>query len=848
MAGRDRRATTDFAPDDDILDPSAAPADSSAASARSSGDAAFEAILRQLAEPNDDGPFEGEPLRAGDRIGHFEVVTTLGRGGMGVVYLAEDTSLHRRVALKVLPAATAGDPERRRRLLREARASAAVRHPNIATVHEVGEADGRIFLAMEHVEGESLRARLARGPLGVGEAIAIARQVLEGLAAAHAAGFVHRDLKPENLMLTREGSLKILDFGLAKRSVARPRTARRDELTSLVTREGQVLGTPAYMSPEQAVGDPVDHRSDVFSFGVLLYEMLVGRRPFLGASQVALMTALLGVDPEPPSRARPEIGPALSAVVMRCLAKQAEARWPNAATVARELERASAAALRSRRRKVIATIAAAGVATLGAGLAWKAARSPLRPRADTAPTATAAALGARGAACRVGGDCISGRCAVDTCAPWSGAVVGAGADSTNSVAVTPDGHIVVAGWFRGTIDVGCGSLTAVGAAEMMDMFVARFKREGTCVWSRRFGGPAADAADTVIPAADGHVIVAGTLQGTVDFGGGPLTSRGERDIVLFELDARGNHVWSRSFGGTEIDTANVVRDRDGNLILYGGFTSPSFEIGRTRLLLQSPGYGDGFVAKLSPEGEPIWARAFASPSRSGNEYAFFGATDARGDIALAGIFYDSLDFGGGPLVSAGGADTFLVKLSGADGAQLWARRFGTAADEPYEGAVAFDDAGNLFAVGEHRGADLGGGPLPGTIYVAKLSPSGEHLWSRGFGGESPRDCARRLVIGRDGNPIAFGRFLSPALDFDDRHLENRGGSDLFVARFDSAAGSLLGVETFFATDAPVRAAAIDRRTGNLVVGGRFEGSIDFGAGAHKAFDQDGYYASLGSAP
>jgi hypothetical protein len=292
----------------------------------------------------------------------------------------------------------------------------------------------------------------------------------------------------------------------------------------------------------------------------------------------------------------------------------------------------------------------------------------------------------------------------------------------------------------------------------------------------------------------------------------------------------------------------MARDPSGSLVVFGSFTSPSLDLGGPTFALQSPGYGDAFVAKLTPAGEHVWSRAFSSSSRKGTETPFSAAVDARGDIALEGAFYDALDFGSGPLVSAGGADTFLVKLSGADGALIWARRFGTSADEPYEGGVAFDDQGNLFTAGEHRGADLGGGTLPGTIYVAKYTASGEHVWSRGFGGDSPRDCARRVVVGPDGHPIVFGRFLSASIDFDGRRLNNAGGSDVYVARLDSATGRVLGVDTFFATDAPARALAIDPRTLNVVVGGRFDGSIDFGPGPHRALDQDGYLASLGPPP
>jgi len=336
--------------------------------------------------------------------------------------------------------------------------------------------------------------------------------------------------------------------------------------------------------------------------------------------------------------------------------------------------------------------------------------------------------------------------------------------------------------------------------------------------------------------------------GEADFGGGPLRSRGGEDIVVLELDARGNHVRSISLGGTNKEVAGGSLDSEGNLLLFGTFSSPSLELGATRLTLSSPGYADAFVAKLSPAFEVLWARAVASASRRGSEAPFFGAVDARGDVAMMGYFYETLALDGVTLTSAGEADTFLLKLSGDDGAVQWARRFGTAADEPYEGAVAFDASGNLFIAGEHRGADLGGGPLSGTIYVARLSPGGELLWSRGFGGDSPRDSARRLVVDRRGEPVVFGRFLSTALALDQHRFTNQGGADLYVARLDPSTGAVRGAQTFFATGAAVRAAALDPRTNDLYVGGRFEGAIAFGAGPHKALDQDGYLGSLGPPP
>jgi serine/threonine-protein kinase len=276
--------------------------------------------------------------KRGDTIAHYRIDSVLGRGGMGVVYAAEDTRHQRDVALKVLPAWAMGDRDRRRRFLREARTAARVQSPGIAAVLDVGEADGAVYLAMERVEGRSLRAviQAAGGPLPPEQAARLALAVARGVAAAHAARIVHRDLKPDNVMVQSDGAVKLLDFGLAK-DQSRDR-AGDDAEADVLTREGHVLGTPAYMSPEQARGRPVDVRSDVFSLGVVLYEMTAGRRPFRGGTT---METLISIDRDPhlPIRAQnPRVPPALARIVDRCLAKSPDARYTDAAALAADLE------------------------------------------------------------------------------------------------------------------------------------------------------------------------------------------------------------------------------------------------------------------------------------------------------------------------------------------------------------------------------------------------------------------------------------------------------------------------------------------------------------------------------
>lgn len=270
--------------------------------------------------------------RAGQVIAHFRVVEPIGSGGMGVVYRAVDEELGREVALKLLAPWAMEEPRRRKRFLREARAAAAIHHPRVATVFEVGEdeASGEVYLAMELVEGQSLRARLREGPLGLAAARDLAVEIGEALSVAHARGIVHRDLKPDNVMLGTSG-VKVLDFGLAKFAEAAPDTADGVPLT----REGQVVGTPGYMSPEQAVGAPVDQRADLFALGAMLYEMISGIRPFGGRSDVEVLTRTLRDDPEPLDEVAPGTPPVLANLVERCLAKEPAER-PSDATVLTE--------------------------------------------------------------------------------------------------------------------------------------------------------------------------------------------------------------------------------------------------------------------------------------------------------------------------------------------------------------------------------------------------------------------------------------------------------------------------------------------------------------------------------
>jgi serine/threonine-protein kinase len=270
----------------------------------------------------------GEAAPLADReLGPYRLVREIGSGGMGVVYEAEDTRLQRRVAVKLLPPELSRDRGAKERFLREARAASALDDPNICTVHDVGEHDGQLYIVMAYYEGETLKERLARGPLPESEARQVAIEVARALARAHEAGIVHRDIKPANVMLTGRGKVKVLDFGIAK---------MRGDVT--LTRAGSSLGTPAYMSPEQARGEPVDGRTDVWSLGALLYEMLAGRRPFPGDDERAVLAAIQSCKPEPLDRVRPEVSAALARTVAKALAKNPAERHQSAAELLSDLE------------------------------------------------------------------------------------------------------------------------------------------------------------------------------------------------------------------------------------------------------------------------------------------------------------------------------------------------------------------------------------------------------------------------------------------------------------------------------------------------------------------------------
>src|SRR5258706_4029430 len=318
-----------------------------------------------------------EPISPNTTIAQYTIVSKIGEGGMGVVWRARDSKLGRDVAIKVLPASLSENTDRLNRLEQEAQAAGALNHQNILVIHHIGIHDGPPYIVSELLEGETVRDRMAGDALPQRKALDYALQIARGLAAAHEKGIIHRDIKPDNVFITDDGRVKILDFGLAKLTSATDATQSQTEVPTrkVNTDPGTVMGTMGYMSPEQLKGQPADHRSDIFSFGAILYEMLSGKRAFRGDSMAETMSAILREDPPDLSETNKTISPAFERVVRHCLEKNPGERFHSARDLAFAIESLSSDSVHSGQTKAIEAITAGRGRTAAnkLRLAWIAA-------------------------------------------------------------------------------------------------------------------------------------------------------------------------------------------------------------------------------------------------------------------------------------------------------------------------------------------------------------------------------------------------------------------------------------------------------------------------------------------
>ncbi|MGD1047129.1 MAG: hypothetical protein ABR899_00075 [Candidatus Krumholzibacteriaceae bacterium] len=410
--------------------------------------------------------------------------------------------------------------------------------------------------------------------------------------------------------------------------------------------------------------------------------------------------------------------------------------------------------------------------------------------------------------------------------------------TAQAVAVDASGNVIVTGSFDGTVDFGGGALTSAGNT---DIFVAKLGSNGAHVWSKRFGDGSVQGGEAVAVDISGNVVLAGFFEGVVDFGGGALTSAGSSDIFVAKFGSNGACLWSKRFGdGSDQIATAVAIDASGNVIVTGVFYG-AVDFGDGALT--SAGSSDIFVAKFGSDGACLWSKRFGDES---GQTAQAVAVDASGDIFVAGYFEGTVDFGGGALTNAGDMDIFVAKL-GPGGAHVWSKRFGDA-DYQFARAIAVDASGNAIVTGDIDGTvDFGGGALTSAgsadVFVVKVASDGTHVWSKIFGDESYQR-ANGVAVDAFGNVLVTGSFYG-AVDFGGGALTSAGQWDIFVTKFGSD-GACLGSRRFGDSNSQFAYAVAADASGNAIITGDFDGTVDLGGGAlTSAGGRDIFVAKLG---
>ncbi len=406
---------------------------------------------------------------------------------------------------------------------------------------------------------------------------------------------------------------------------------------------------------------------------------------------------------------------------------------------------------------------------------------------------------------------------------WSKGFGDGQGQAARAVAFDTSGNVIVTGYFGGALDFGGGALTSAGQT---DVFVAKLDTAGNHLWSKRFGDGEYQSIRTVAVDVQGNVFVAGYFEGTVDFGGGTLTSAGDGDIFFAKFESDGAHLWSKRFGDVDKQGAfSVAIDGSGDVLLAGYFGG-AVDFGGGALT--SAGASDIFVARFKSDGSHLWSKRFGDGDY---QYAYAVAVDASGNVFVTGQFAGTADFGGDPLTSTGDADIFIAKF-GSDGSHLWSKNFG---DGSYQGAytLALDAVGNVTIAGSFQGAvDFGGGTLTSAgwedIFVAAFGPDGAHVWSKSFG-DGGDQSAEAVAVDASGNAIVTGYFYG-AVDFGGGALASSGGWDIFVAAF-GPDGAHLWSKRFGNANHQAADAVGIHASGSVILAGYFSGFVDFGGGA-----------------